>query len=296
MSNILLLTFNRSKMFEALLESIPAGAGSLYVSCDGSREGNVNDTHQISIIKEIVEKYTKNPIKTQFLDNNHGCKNGVIAGINWFFDNVPEGIILEDDIQYTPEFFAFADYSLNEFRADQRIGMICGTSLLPANSEYFIEPFCAQFPSVWGWATWANRWSDYDAECSDLEEFRSVYLNIYLKYGFGKKSFGLILAAAHGQIDTWDYQLTHMLIKTGRFALFPPTNLVSNVGFDKDATHTINSRSLMSKLSKASGRDVDVPFHPSYKYQGKYIQHLQKISFFARLGRLGRLFYAFSNK
>lgn len=296
MTNILILTFNRSAMFGTLLDSIPEGAGTIFVSCDGARKGNISDAHEISLIKTMVNKYSQNPIFSQFLDDNHGCRRGVISGINWFFDNVSEGIILEDDIQLTSEFLDFASYSLREFRADQRIGMVCATSLFTDLREGFESPFCSQFPSVWGWATWADRWSDYDPQCPDLQRCQNVYDSVYNKYGFGANSYELIRAATTGKIDTWDYQLTHMLIRTGRFALLPPSNLVSNIGFHNQATHTTNSHSLLSKLSVASDYSVTTPFKPFFGNQGKYIEYLKKVSFFSRLGYLGRIMYGLSNK
>lgn len=46
--------------------------------------------------------------------------------------------------------------------------------------------------------------------------------------------------AAEGRIDTWDYQWTLMQLLKSGLAIVPGINLVSNVGFDRDATHTSN--------------------------------------------------------
>ena len=43
----------------------------------------------------------------QISESNLGCKVGVVRAINWFFNNVQEGIILEDDNVAHPDFFYF---------------------------------------------------------------------------------------------------------------------------------------------------------------------------------------------
>jgi len=41
-------------------------------------------------------------------------------------------------------------------------------------------------------------------------------------------------------IDTWDYQLTFSIWKNKGVSIIPNVNLVTNIGFDDMATHTIN--------------------------------------------------------
>lgn len=41
-----------------------------------------------------------------------------------------------------------------------------------------------------------------------------------------------------GQIDTWDYQWTFACWTSGSLSVLPVVNLVSNVGFNHEATHT----------------------------------------------------------
>jgi hypothetical protein len=41
-----------------------------------------------------------------------------------------------------------------------------------------------------------------------------------------------------GQIDTWDYQLTLSFWLRGMISICPARNLISNIGFGSDATHT----------------------------------------------------------
>jgi len=42
----------------------------------------------------------------QWLPPNYGHKRGVLKGIFWFFAQVSEGIVLEDDTLPIPDFFS----------------------------------------------------------------------------------------------------------------------------------------------------------------------------------------------
>lgn len=51
-----------------------------------------------------------------------------------------------------------------------------------------------------------------------------------------------------GRIDTWDYQWTLALWSQGMLAVLPDVNLISNIGFSLDATHTHGSSSIYADM------------------------------------------------
>ena len=40
------------------------------------------------------------------------------------------------------------------------------------------------------------------------------------------------------RIDTWDYQVSLTFLKNSLICIIPSKNLISNIGFDSEATHT----------------------------------------------------------
>jgi hypothetical protein len=63
------------------------------------------------------------------------------------------------------------------------------------------------------------------------------------------------------QIDTWDYQWTFHCWTQNRFAIIPNVNLISNIGFDTDATHTMGR----SKFNNMKTEDMKFPLsHPPF--------------------------------
>jgi hypothetical protein len=51
-----------------------------------------------------------------------------------------------------------------------------------------------------------------------------------------------------GLIDTWDYQWTYSAWKHGGLAALPQVNLVTNLGFRSDATHTTEAGARLANL------------------------------------------------
>ena len=70
----------------------------LFISADGPRENKPAERELCKNTRRIINEVDWDcELKTNFSEKNLGCKIGVSGGINWFFNNVDEGIILEDD-------------------------------------------------------------------------------------------------------------------------------------------------------------------------------------------------------
>jgi hypothetical protein len=178
-------------------------------------------------------------VKTLFREENLGCGKAVSTAINWFFENEESGIILEDDTVPDQTYFQFCEEMLTKYKDDDRIAMVAGCNLADkeSNSDTY---YFSKYAQIWGWATWRRAWSGYDYGISLWSKLRntdfiySVYPENYIANAF-KSIFDKI---SDNLIDTWDYQwLFHNLIND-RKTIVPCCNLVSNIGFSKDATHT----------------------------------------------------------
>jgi hypothetical protein len=96
---ILFLIFNRpeptKRTFDEIRRAKPA---ELYIAADGPREAKLDDPELCNETRAIVKDIDwKCEVHTLFRDKNLGCKKAVSSAIDWFFDNVDAGIILEDD-------------------------------------------------------------------------------------------------------------------------------------------------------------------------------------------------------
>lgn len=252
---ILFLVFNRLEPTKKVFESIKkAQPPRIYIASDGPRK-NING--EIEEVERVRNYILQNinwdcEVKTLFREKNLGCKYAVSDAISWFFKNEEQGIILEDDCLPNESFFWFCEELLEKYKNDFRVWHISGDNFqdnkLRGDGTYYFS----QYSHVWGWATWANRWQHYDVEISS---FKSFFENINMRSVYKNKNdqlywLNIFQNVYDGKIDTWDYQWTYTILINNGLSILPNKNLISNIGFGKNATHTTSSESEFSNIPK----------------------------------------------
>ena len=232
---LLIIAFARPDGVRRILEiAIKAGVAEIYVSVDGPR--NATDKERITEILEVVSEFksdSKVDIFANTFPNNLGVASGVIHALDWFYSNVPSGIVLEDDIVPTCSFFDFCESALEIYSEDNRVKMISGTQVFPSDGDNR-SVRTTSYPMIWGWATWAEDWRDLRSHYFDFRPLRIKSLLDYRWYYWltGAKR------AVSGKVDTWDTPIAFQFYNRGLLSITPPTNLVTNVGADEAAVHT----------------------------------------------------------
>lgn len=262
---VVLIIFNRpdttERVFAEIAKAMPP---KLLVVGDGPRDGRAGEAEKVAETRAILNKIDwPCEVLTNFSDTNLGCKNRVSSGIDWVFEQVEEAIILEDDCVPHQSFFRFCQELLTVYREDTRIGMICGTNsahIVPHNTSYFYS----RIPRIWGWATWRRVWLTYDVNFKGFTESGYIHnlINSFTLPKEGKYWVSVMEAVRTNKIDTWDAQMLHMVFKQSYLSIFPSGNLISNIGFRQDATHT-----RASDCEQANLRYYDIEFplkHPTY--------------------------------
>lgn len=245
-SPILFLVFNRpketQKVFDAIRKSKPK---KLYIAADGPRL-NDKDVVLCNKTKDIVKNIDWDcEIETLYRDENLGCKNAVSQAITWFFENEEEGIILEDDCVPNYDFFRFCDDRLEQYRDDNRIGHICGCNFQDNINRGDADYYYSNLTHVWGWASWRRVWADYDVKLTNLEIAQE---NDFLSKVTDNKKiknfiYNSLSKTKRGLINTWDYQYFFSNTINGYLSVIPNNNMIINVGFNNDGTHTIDVNS-----------------------------------------------------
>lgn len=241
---ILLLVFNRPEKTRRVLEAIAGQRPNrLYIACDGPRPGNTRDVEKVAAVKQLLEQFDwPCHVKRLYQKDNLGCGLGVSTAINWFFDQEPCGIILEDDCLPNNSFFRFCQDNLDYHRNNLQVWSING--YLPSQFSSPDESYrFSRMANVWGWASWADRWAHYtfkptlsDQQFADI----AAWLPKPGHVQFWRKSYQRI---ADGTLDTWDYQWVLTILLHRGLTISPGVPLVDNIGFDEEATHTGHSTS-----------------------------------------------------
>ena len=264
----LFLIFNRPETTEQVFSSISeAKPTKLYIAADGPRSGNLDDVKNCFLAREKVKNVDWScEVKTLFRDNNLGCKQAVSSAISWFFSQESEGIILEDDTLPNNDFFTFCSVLLEKYRNDTRIFTISGDNFQDTKRSEYSYYFSKYF-HCWGWATWKRVWDQYDAAMADWPEFRdkgglkSISHDDKSFERYWKNNFN---DCFHGKIDTWDHQMTFLCWSQAGLNCIPENNLVSNIGFGYDGTHT---KDVTSKSSFLKTYNLEKPLkHPEMVY------------------------------
>lgn len=263
---ILYLIFNRLDLVEITFQRIrEVKPKYLYIAADGHRKNNNSDRIDCKECRDYVLSnidWDCN-VKTLFRDKNLGCKYAVSSAIDWFFENVEMGIILEDDILPDLSFFQFCDKMLSKYRTDQRVMHIAGFNYKGKHKASIDSYFFSVLGSIWGWATWRRAWKVYDRDIKFYAN--SYYKNNLLEYFYPickEKRENLYNELFKGNINSWAYQWTCCKIINNGLSITPKYNLIKNIGFNNPkSTHT-KSIDPYSKINTYSINDKLI--HPEY--------------------------------
>jgi hypothetical protein len=263
---VVLIIFNRpdttSHVFAEIRKARPP---QLLVIADGPREKRSDDLEKCRAARAIIEKVDwPCKVMTNYAGQNLGCKHRVSSGLDWVFSLVEEAIILEDDCLPHPSFFRYCEELLERYRDDRRIGMISGHNVLFGYQRTADSYYYSSIPHIWGWATWRRNWEAYDFRISSWPRVRDAgLLQDIFHSDIEVKSWTSIFDCQYdGVFDTWDYQLVFASLTNNWLNITPNVNLISNLGFGGEATHTHNLKDI---LAKQLTEEIVFPLtHPSF--------------------------------
>lgn len=209
---VLLVVFNRPETTQQVLGAIRrVRPPALYVAGDGPRSHVSTDAGRCADArKAAIAADWPCDVRTLFRDTNAGCAVNTSEGIDWFFQHVDAGIILDDDCVPTPSFFRFCEELLAFYRKEPRIMHVAGNSHQYGRQRGVASYYFSRYANFWGWATWRRAWRHFDRNLRPAWELR----------------------------DDWSAPWQLSIERARGIAIVPNVNLVRNVGFGLEATHT----------------------------------------------------------
>lgn len=224
------MIFNRPEYTKAVFAEIrKAQPKKLFIVADGPRTPS---EEAICIETRAVVENIDWPceIHRNYAERNLGLKERFRSGLNWYFENVEEGIILEDDCLPHPSFFRFTAEMLEKYKNDERVMMISGSNYVQghqAPTSYF---FSRCF-SIWGWATWRRAWQKYDGTMNSWPQLKKEGLNKYYSDPYARRHIAQSFENVYsGKTNTWDTQWFFTCLVNSALAVVPSKNLISNIG------------------------------------------------------------------
>lgn len=263
---ILFLVFNRPeqtiRVFNETIKKVKPK--QLFISADGPRSDRPGEAELCEKTRKITDLIDWDcEVKTRFLSENLGCRKGVSSGISWFFDQVQEGIILEDDCLVDLSFFQFAGELLEKYRDHEEVMHISASNFQIESKNLPYSYYFSRYNHIWGWASWQRAWKNHyhlNLEQINRDKFKQLLVNLFPRKAERSYFLAMFDYVRKETFTSWDYQWTFSMWYAGGFSITPAKNLISNIGFGEGATNT-------QKVDEAFSRQkaFSIPFpliHP----------------------------------
>lgn len=287
---VLVIAYRRPDHVASVMQAVSVARPSrLYLACDGPNARRPGEKDLVEATRNAMEQAIdwNCTVERLYAEENQGCRLGVRRAIDWFFDHVDEGIILEDDCVPHPDFFPFCTELLSRYRTDERVMHISGDgSLRHEGGRRDASYVFSRESLVWGWASWRRAWHRYDADLllwkgmrNDATQLAHIFDSNDIAQ-FWSNTLNRLLDL--GEPDTWDYQWSFSVLAREGLAVVPRVNLITNTGHGVGATHTFDTSS--SRANVATGAILPL-VHPPRVQTRKFADR----RFQRRLRGLGRL-------
>jgi hypothetical protein len=249
---VVFLVFNRpvttQKVFDEIKKAKPK---KLFIIADAPRDNVPGEKAKCDEVKKIVESVNWDcEVKRNYADTNLGCGKRISSGLDWVFSQTEEAIMLEDDCLPHPSFFRFCQEMLDYYRNDEKVMFISGDNFQSKKRNPRYSYYFSAYNHVWGWAAWKRTWDKYDYNMKlwpSIKENKLLgkWLTSPASEKFWTRLFQRVFAK---KINTWDIQLTFACFINRGLSVVPEVNLISNIGFGSDSTHTADSKNNSSML------------------------------------------------
>ena len=253
---VVFLVYNRPELTRLAFASIRAWKPeTLIVVADGPRRGDSRDAERCAATRAVVESVDWScDLRTDFASSNLGCTARVSSGITRALELFDRAIILEDDCVAEPSFFPFAEEMLERYADDERIFSVSGDNFLFGRRVTRDSYFFSRYPYCWGWATWSRAWKHYDVAMRAWPQLREgdFLANVFAGDRNAIGYWRLVLDRTYSKVtDTWDFPWYLTCWMHDALTVVPETNLVTNIGFIRQATHTTMRMNALGNIPSA---------------------------------------------
>jgi hypothetical protein len=248
---VVLFIYNRpdltARVFTAIRRARPQ---HLFVFADGGADTASELGARIEAARRVTDSVDwPCRVERHYASAHLGVRRRVESGLDHVFATVDAAMVLEDDCVPDDSVWLFMTDMLDRHRDSDRVMSVCGsrrTPPRPGGTSYHFS----RYPFLWGWATWRRAWLQYDRTMEQWpalreskwlsEQLPQPYAAAYWTYLFDQTWQG-------GDDGHWDVAFTYSSWLAGGLSVVPASNLVTNLGFRPDATHTRDARQAVAE-------------------------------------------------
>ena len=260
---IVLLGFNRPQHMERLLTTLQDNREfqtiPVLAFVDGPR--NRDDEKLISQVVKAVLSVRPDADVTRRIENL-GVAKSVTTAVTEALIKYEQVIVLEDDLELSPQFLRYMLDGLDLYRAEPKVASIHGYTIpmrgLP-HATYFLRG-----TDCWGWGTWRKSWRLYqDDSAALLNELMNKSLGSDFTFNHSSPHLDLLKAAEMGEVDSWAIRWHASVFLAGGLTLNPSVSLVRNAGMDGSGRHSGTTNLYESTVAIAPIPVEDIPLTES---------------------------------
>jgi hypothetical protein len=289
------MLFNRPKITRQLFEKIrQVRPTKLFVAANGPRPGVSADIELCNAVRKIFDEIDwECDIHTNFPETNINMHIRWYATLDWFFENVDSGIILEDDCIPDLSFFPYCTELLEKYKNDERIMHVNGSNFQFGNKRGNVSYYFSKYPHVWGWATWKRAWQKYDYRMSSFPEFeKKNMIDVVFADKKEKKFWKNFFKKAYlGIFKTADVRWAYAIWMNNGLCIAPNVNMISNIGYGSSAGHTVFKDKIMCQET----HDIGSLVHPKDIIQDKEADEYTFKTYYYK-NFFQKVFYMFASK
>jgi hypothetical protein len=223
----------------------------LFVIADAPRSEHPEESEKCQATRKLIDTVDWDcQIYKNYAETNLGSYRRVPTGLDWVFSQVEQAIVLEDDCVPHPSFFPYCQELLKRYATDQRIYTVSGNNFQWGRKKSDYSYYFSRYHHSWGWATWRRAWQHFDGDMTLWPQVRRQHL---LRAVFPETRAlnyweNIFQEVYDGKIRAWDYRWTLSCWLQNGLHILPGVNLVSNIGFGADASHTRNIHHPLANL------------------------------------------------
>lgn len=236
---ILVTAFNRADHVAEVMKVIrDYKPDRLYLECDGPRLNKSGECEAVDKTRQTMLDAIDWPceVKTLFREKNLGCAHAMYGAITWFLQQEEFGIICEDDVVISQDFFLLCEDLIPRYAQEDSIMQISARNTSgrkDINNSYVY----AQCFHCWGWATWRRAWAKMDMSMEATNRLSILYLVKRLGWfrGIMMHHYFKVAYKNLSTFNSWATRWFLSILDNDGKVIVPGVNLAVNIGTDGGA-------------------------------------------------------------
>jgi len=255
---------------------------TLFLVSDGPRTCFVNDQININKSREIVENIDwECTVHKLYFENNQGMYAIFKHTLEFVFKHVDRCIFLEDDVVPSFSYFRFNEELLEKYKDDLRINLICGMNHMGIYEDCPFDYFFSKGASIWGIAFWKRTYEQFFNFTYGANPYtlKNVLNNAKRHKGFSKSAKGYLKDGNYGgHPPSFEFFLGLANYASHQLNIVPTRNMICNIGFGKDSTH---SNIQLNQMPKRVSQYFNMQTH-ELSWPLKHPTHIVEDTFFEK--------------